>query len=57
MSLKKMAVSSAKFNILFSWPPISTPLILLLTSMKIASTSVERIYTILRVDTPDKPFA
>ena len=44
MSLKKMAVSSAKFNILFSWPPISTPLILLLTSMKIASTSVERIY-------------
>ena len=35
---KKMVVSSGKFNIFFSWSPICTPLILVLASMKIAST-------------------
>ena len=35
---KKMVVSSGKFIIFISWSPICTPLILMLASMKIAST-------------------
>ena len=39
MSLnKKMVVSSGKFNICISWSPICTLLILVLASMKIASS-------------------
>ena len=44
MSLKKMAVLSAKFTILTSWPPISISLIFLLILMKLASTSVAILY-------------
>ena len=38
-SLKKMIVSSAKLTILISWSAICIPLILVLPSMKITSTS------------------
>ena len=34
---KKMVVSSGKFNIFISWSPIWTPLMIVLTLMKIAS--------------------
>ena len=39
-----MVVSSAKFTILISWPPICIPLILLSALMKLASTSTAIIY-------------
>ena len=39
-----MVVSSAKFTILISWSPISISLILLLTLMKLASTSAAIMY-------------
>ena len=35
---KKIVLSSGKFSIFISWSPICTPLILVLASMKIAST-------------------
>ena len=44
ISLKRMVVSSAKFNILISWSPICIPLILLLTLMKLASISAAIMY-------------
>ena len=44
ISLKKIVESSAKFTILISWSPICVPLILLLTLMKVASTSAAVMY-------------
>ena len=44
ISLTKMVVSSAKFTILISWPPICIPLIFLLALMKLASTSAAIMY-------------
>ena len=45
ISPKKMVRSSAKFTNLISWSPICTPYILLLASMKLASTSATIIYS------------
>ena len=39
MSLKKIVVSSAKFNVLISWYHIRTYLILVLSLMEIGTTS------------------
>ena len=51
-SLEKMVVSSAKFTILISWSPICIPLILMLASMKIASTSATIIHSNIESEQP-----
>ena len=57
MSIKKIMVSSEtfKFFFFFSWSLICNPLILMLTSRKIASTLQSHLHTTtLRVDTPNE---
>ena len=52
ISPKKMVRSSAKFTNLISWSPICTPYILLLASMKLASTSATIIYSTNEIGHP-----
>ena len=51
-SLKKMVVLSAKFTILISWSPICIASILVLASMKIASTSARIMHSNIKSGHP-----
>ena len=54
ISLKKNAFVISKFSCLISWSSICTPLILVSTSLRMASNSVTLIYNSMRVDTVGK---
>ena len=56
LSPNKNGGAIGKMYCLISWFPICTPLILVSTSMKIASTSATVICNSMRVDTPGKLF-